>query len=646
MPTPSPSLRLHGWLLFMLSWLALVSAAVAHASTDPQALFAAMRAASGGDRWAQVGEIRSQAIVEEGNLRGHERRDRDTRRGRYVTRSDVGVNKGSVGFDGRQSWMQDEKGLVNVLDATNARRQAVTDAYLARNGWFASASRDPAVMTYLGEQRNHEHRFQRVRVTPAGGDPVEAWIDADTHLLARLARNGDNGLTTTTYYADYRTVDGLRLPFRERDSNGETSYDSTRIVHHVEVLAQAVDADFARPSSVIRDARIVGGAASATVPFVRYAGLILVELAIDGHAPMPFILDSGGLNLLTPDAARALGIQGEGKQAIQGVGTRIQSMQVADVRAYRLGPVQLDQQRFLIVDLPLLLTDRGDRPAIAGLIGYELLRRFTTRIDYDRQQLTFTAAGGLSEATGANVLPLGFDGRTPMVHARVNGIDGVFMMDTGDSGGLTVFAPFAAAHRITLDGKISASHSGGVGGIIESRRGQVASLALGQRALLDVPTTLSAPQVRRVRLRTAGRQPRPGHPLALCDDAGLRQPTHAVAARRALDATVRGRSQPGFRVEPHQPRAVPGRGRHAGIVRRACRPGDRRHRDCAGWRAGQPVRPERTAHKDAPRQPSRPDGHRIAQGQAARTPAHAGKTRARAGAGHPPASHVRTMTGG
>jgi hypothetical protein len=349
-------------------------------------------------------------------------------------------------------------------------------------------------MTYLGEQRNHEHRFQRVRVTPAGGDPVEAWIDADTHLLARLARNGDNGLTTTTYYADYRTVDGLRLPFRERDSNGETSYDSTRIVHHVEVLAQAVDADFARPSSVIRDARIVGGAASATVPFVRYAGLILVELAIDGHAPMPFILDSGGLNLLTPDAARALGIQGEGKQAIQGVGTRIQSMQVADVRAYRLGPVQLDQQRFLIVDLPLLLTDRGDRPAIAGLIGYELLRRFTTRIDYDRQQLTFTAAGGLSEATGANVLPLGFDGRTPMVHARVNGIDGVFMMDTGDSGGLTVFAPFAAAHRITLDGKISASHSGGVGGIIESRRGQVASLALGQRALLDVPTTLSAPK--------------------------------------------------------------------------------------------------------------------------------------------------------
>jgi hypothetical protein len=487
-------MRTRGWLLFMLPWLVFASVASARASTDPRVLFTAMRAASGGDRWAQVGEIRSQAKVEEGGLSGRERRDRDTRRGRYVTYSDVGVNKGSVGFDGSQSWMQDEKGLVNVLDAATARRQAITDAYLARNGWFAPASRDPATMTWLGEQRDHGRRFQHVRVTPAGGDPVEAWIDADTHLLARLSRDGDNGLTTTTSYADYRTVGGLRLPFRERDSNGEASYDSTRTVEHVEVLAQAVDADFARPPSVISDARIDGGLASATVPFERYAGLILVELAIDGHAPMPFILDSGGLNLLTPDAARVLGIQGEGRQAIQGVGTQIQSMQVADVGSYRLGPVQLEQQRFLIVDLPLLLTDRGDRPAIAGLIGYELLRRFTTRVDYDRQQLTFTAAGGLRDTAGTNVLPLSFDGRTPMVHARVNGIDGVFMMDTGDSGDLTVFAPFAAAHRITLDGRISAGHSGGVGGIIENRRGKVASLALGQRALLDVPTTLSAPK--------------------------------------------------------------------------------------------------------------------------------------------------------
>ena len=496
MPGHASRLHLRIWLLAMQFWLALASAAAAaNPPTDPRALFAAMREASGGDRWSQVGEIRMEATFTEGGLHGTQRSYRDTHRGRYVTQSDAGANQGSTGFDGKETWMQDEKGLVTVLDATTAAsRQAATDAYLARNGWFSPASRDPATMAYLGERREDGHLFQRVRVTPAHGDPVEAWIDASTHLLARLSRRGDDGHTDTTYYADYRPVDGLRLPFSERDSNGDASYDSTRVTRHVDVLADAVDTDFVQPESVIRDARIVGGAASAQVPFERYGGLILVNLSIDGHAPMPFILDSGGLNLLTPDAARELGIQGKGNQAVQGVGTQTQSLQVADVGSFRLGPVQMEQQRFLIVDLPLLLTDRGDRPAVAGLIGYELLRRFTTRIDYDRQQLTFTAAGSLRNSAGADVLPLSFDGRTPLVHASVNGVDGVFMMDTGDSGDLTVFEPFAKAHRIALDGTVSASHSGGVGGIIENRSGHVANFALGEHALLGPPATFSAPK--------------------------------------------------------------------------------------------------------------------------------------------------------
>jgi len=496
MPGHASRLHLRVLLLAMQSWLALATAAAAATPpADPRALFAAMREASGGERWGQVGEIRVQAALTEGGLHGTRRSYRDTHRGRYVTQSDVGVNQGSTGFDGKETWMQDEKGLVTVLDAaTAASRQAATDAYLARNGWFSPASQDPATMAYLGERREDGRLFQRVRVTPAHGDPAEAWIDANTHLLARLSRRGDDGHTNTTYYADYRLVDGLRLPFSERESNGEASYDSTRVTRHVDVLAQAVDTDFVQPESVISDARIIGDAASAQVPFQRYGGLILVNLSIDGHAPMPFILDSGGLNLLTPDAARELGIQGNGNQAVQGVGTQTQSLQVADVGSYRLGQVQMEQQRFLIIDLPLLLTDRGDRPAIAGLIGYELLRRFTTRIDYDRQQLTFTAAGSLRNSSGADVLSLSFDGRTPLVHASVNGIDGVFMMDTGDSGDLTVFEPFAKAHRIALDGTVSASHSGGVGGIIENRSGHVASFALGQHPLRDPPATFSAPK--------------------------------------------------------------------------------------------------------------------------------------------------------
>lgn len=493
MPCSEPTPRLRVLLAAALSWLAIASASATPASIDPHTLFAAMREATGGERWNSVGEIVVEAAVSEGGLHGTQRTYRDTRRGRYASQSDVGVERGSEGFDGSHRWMRDEKGLVTVLDDASAQRRTATDAYLTRNGWFASAASDPATMEYLGEQREGARRLHEVRVVPAHGEAIEAWIDADSHLLARLSRRAENGGIETIHYADYRMVNGLRLSFSQRSSNGDVAYDSTEIIRHVDILASALDAHFTQPESVIRDARILGGVARAEVPFQNYAGLILVELAIDGHAPLPFILDSGGLNLLTPEAANKLGIQGEGHQAIHGVGTQTQSLQVADVDAYRLGPVQLEQQRFLIVDLPLLLTDRGDKPAIAGLIGYELLRRFTTRIDHGRQLLTFSAAGGLRDTKGADVLPLSFGGRTPQVHAVVNGVDGVFMMDTGDSGDLTLFAPFAKEHHITLDGTVSASHSGGVGGLIENSRGRVALFALGPHALQNPPATLSAP---------------------------------------------------------------------------------------------------------------------------------------------------------
>jgi hypothetical protein len=41
------------------------------------------------------------------------------------------------------------------------------------------------------------------------------------------------------------------------------------------------------------------------VPFRFEGGHILVEAALDGHAPRPFWFDSGGRNTVTPDVARA-----------------------------------------------------------------------------------------------------------------------------------------------------------------------------------------------------------------------------------------------------------------------------------------------------------------------------------------------------
>ena len=382
--------------------------------------------------------------------------------------------------------------MVSVRESIQARREAATDAYIARRGWFRGSSSDPATMRWLGTRREGAKEFDVVRIEPAGGLGFDAWIDADAYRMDRLVRDQDDGSKQTTWFTDYRWVDGVQVAYSQRISDGDAQFDTSLRVTQASAHATADDAHFAMPASKVNDASIDGDAATATVPFVLYGGLIMVEVSIDGAKPLPFILDTGGLNLLTPQAAAKLHIAGAGNQAVQGVGAT-QSMQLAQVKNYRVGNVVMRDQRFLIVKLPLLLTDRGEREPIAGLIGYELLRRFVTRVEYDRHMLTFTPLASFHGLPAVASLPIVFNDRTPQIRARVDGVAGTFNLDTGDAGDLTIFAPFAKANGIHPSGKASAGKARGAGGAIELVNARIDSLAIGPFMLTQPPTSFTAP---------------------------------------------------------------------------------------------------------------------------------------------------------
>jgi hypothetical protein len=483
-------------LALMAVALLLVDAsphALAGADQKARAVLAAVKAASGGAHWDELAELDQQGLAAEGGQSGPWRQALDLKRGRYASYSTLGGVAAGEGYDGEHGWFMDEKSMVSVRDAIQARRETATQAYIARQGWLRSASADPASMQFVGLRQEAGHAFAVVRIVPRRGSGIELWVDAQRHLIDRIITSADDGETQTTWYADYRPVAGVLLPYLQRSGNGDAQYDTTIRLQHVTALKTARDADFRRPASAVHDAYIEHGATNASVPFISYGGLIVVAVSIDGAPPLPFVLDTGGLNLLTPAAARKLGIEGLGHQAVQGVGEAVQAMQVAQVKRYRLGQVVLEDQRFLIVSLPQLLTDRGAQEPIAGLIGYELLRRFATRIDYDHHMLTFTPNQAFEGMAGQTPLPLAFNERTPQVTASIDGVPGVFSLDTGDSGGLTVFEPFARAHGIRKLGKVLATQMRGAGGKIVASEAHVETLALGPFSIAHPLATFAAP---------------------------------------------------------------------------------------------------------------------------------------------------------
>lgn len=482
-------------LLIAIAALLLYPSAQAKAAADEKssAILAAVKAATGAARWDALAQLDQRGSLAQGGQAGTWRQSIDLQQGRYASYDTLGGVSGGEGYDGRQGWFMDEKSIVSVRDSVQAEREAATDTYIVRQGWLHAASFDTASIRFMGARKEAGRAWDVVRIVPHGGSAFDLWVDAQRHRIDRIVKQTDDGGTETTWYGDYRPVAGVLLPFFQRVGNGDAQYDTTIRLQQVTVSERAQDRDFRRPASSVRDAHIDQGAPAATVPFTPYGGLIMVDVSINGEQPLPFILDTGGLNLLTPAAAHKLGVDGAGHQAVQGVGEATQSMQLAQVKSYRVGQVELDDQRFLIMALPQLLTDRGEREPIAGLIGYELLRRFVTRIDYDHHTLGFIPIQAFRPATGVASLPLVFNERTPQLKAEVDGVPGIFSLDSGDSGGLTVLEPFAKAHGIRRQGVVMAAQGRGAGGKIGLSEAYVDSLALGPFVIARPLTSFAAP---------------------------------------------------------------------------------------------------------------------------------------------------------
>lgn len=125
------------------------------------------------------------------------------------------------------------------------------------------------------------------------------------------------------------------------------------------------------------------------------------------------------------------------------------------------------------------------------------MSRLVGRVDFDRQVLTLTlttsfvppqAATRISLVTNP-VRPKG----GPFVAGKINGIQGLFLIDSGANGGVTLNSPFVSEHHL-LDTTLGASNVAvgrGNGGPTRSVRAGDLPFSLGNISFGSVPTNLS-----------------------------------------------------------------------------------------------------------------------------------------------------------
>jgi len=464
--------------------LALGVARVAWADTAGE-LLEHYKQASGGSRWDGVTALRSEGSLTAGGLAGSFTALQDLASGRSVTRYRLGPVEGADGYDGKLAWSQDPGGEVAALDAPEAQRRARSQAWLdARAYWYPTR----LAATYAApEARETEgHRYTVVVATPAGGDPVTLWFDPQTHLLVRTDQK-QGADRATTVYGDWREVDGLRLPFHTisflTDAAGRTDARnrSETSVTRIALEATLADADFAMPA-MTANARILAPGGVTRVPFELVNNHIYARGSIDGKEAR-FLVDTGGMNLLTPAAAVKFGLEAEGKLPGRGVGEETVDVAMAHAREVRLGDAVLDKPVFFVMDLGKLPAVEGY--ASDGLVGYEMFRRFGVTIDYARHELLLAEPSKFAPPVGAHAVPFELAERIPIVQGTLDGLPAQISIDTGSRASLSVHAPFAREHGLVA--KYAAAPESvvgwGVGGPARGRPARLGTLQLGDLAI-------------------------------------------------------------------------------------------------------------------------------------------------------------------
>lgn len=172
-------------------------------------------------------------------------------------------------------------------------------------------------------------------------------------------------------------------------------------------------------------------------------GVIAYPVRLNGRGPFRCEFDTGANGLFVlPAACEALGLKPTESGAVSAGGDASRRLAKFTLRQFSVGDTTFPEQEGY----------RAPTPALAPyecIAGGVFLRRFAVRVDLDACRMQLIEQGDFSyHGAGRRLhLLLTADG-TPLVTANVDGVPGVFAVDTGYTGDVFVNSTFARAHGL------------------------------------------------------------------------------------------------------------------------------------------------------------------------------------------------------
>jgi hypothetical protein len=406
---------------------------------------------------------------------------------------DLTVAKIIQGDNGKFSWNVDANGKVMIRkdEQTLKEREVrkLMEEYLHLDPQSPVFS-----VAFEGTEKIGNEKCYVVSIKNSINDNVERnYYSTQSHYLLKTVTIRPDQ-EQHTLYSDYRAVDAVVYPFQVTVTTLPVGEKQIFEYARYELDLDTDSVLFEPPQKDVEDYEFTEGENAEGVPFQYIEDHVYVPVVIAGKERL-WILDSGAsVSVIDSSFAKELGLELKGPIKARATSGTVDCYYV-NIPSFSMKGIRFNKQTVMSVSIRKLFSKILGLDVV-GILGYDFLSRFVTKIDYANEQLSFYLPATFRYNGDGCVIdsPLD-DSRMFSLPATVDGkYSGKWRLDVGATG-LDFHYPFADDHGLT-DLKGVEGISFGAAGELRSRTSRFNSIELNglvvERPLIDIPVATSA----------------------------------------------------------------------------------------------------------------------------------------------------------
>jgi len=359
---------------------------------------------------------------------------------------DLAVVKNIAGDNGEFSWNIDHNGKLQIQkDENTIKEREVKKLMELYNHLDPNSPHFTLILEGIEKVNNVDCYVVKIANKINTNIQLDYFNTSNFHLVKTVLIKPD--MEQHTVYSDFRAVDGVILPFRETVEILPTGEKQVFEYAKYEFNIEFDPALFEPPYEDVEDFQFVDGESAENVPCEFIENHIYLPVNINGREQI-WVLDCGAsVTVIDSSYAVELGLELEGPIKGQGA-SGIVNFYFVTLPSYTMRGIRFKEQKVVAMHMRNLF-QRFLGLDVVGILGYDFLSRFITKIDYANEKLSFYHPEKFEYHGNGEVIesPLDNDHMFSLPITVDKTYSGKWRLDIGASG-LDFHYPYARDHNL------------------------------------------------------------------------------------------------------------------------------------------------------------------------------------------------------